>query len=79
MLLPPALGYRLQSLLYASAGTFVPLCYSCLLFSGLIGWIFWHELPDYFTALGMALVILAASRSNYRAYGALDAVKDLTK
>lgn len=73
------------SLQYASAGTLAPICYSSLLFSGLIGWIVWQELPDYFSLIGMALVItgclltLVASRSNYRAFGGLDVVEDLTK
>lgn len=45
------------SLLYAGPTTLAPVCYTCILFSGLWGWFFWQELPDQVTLLGMFLVV----------------------
>jgi len=42
---------------YANATTLAPICYSSILFSGLFGWFFWHEMPAGITLLGMILVI----------------------
>lgn len=53
------------SLRYASAGTLAPICYSSLLFSGLWGWLFWQELPDHYTVLGMLLVMAGCLSTAY--------------
>ncbi|MES2614721.1 MAG: DMT family transporter [Bdellovibrionota bacterium] len=45
------------SLKYANATTLAPICYSSILFTGMFAWIFWHEIPDKITLLGMAFVI----------------------
>lgn len=43
---------------FAHPTTLAPTCYTSILYSGIIGWIFWHEIPDNKTQLGMLLVIL---------------------
>lgn len=45
------------SLHYADATTLAPICYISIVFSGLIGWLFWQEIPDKTTLIGMSLVI----------------------
>lgn len=60
------------SLQYASASTLAPTCYTSLIFSGIMGWYLWQELPDNVTLGGMTLVIvgclltLLASKYNYK-------------
>jgi drug/metabolite transporter (DMT)-like permease len=43
---------------FAHPTTLAPICYTSILYSGLLGWIFWSEIPDDETILGMAFVIL---------------------
>lgn len=45
------------SLSYATAATLASICYISLLFSGLLGWLIWHEIPDQTSLIGMTLVI----------------------
>jgi drug/metabolite transporter (DMT)-like permease len=45
------LAYR-----YAKPGRIAPFNYSVVIFSGLIGWIFWHNRPDALALLGVVLV-----------------------
>lgn len=44
---------------FAFAGTQIlaPMCYSAVVFSGLLGWLFWGHMPDMMTFIGIALVI----------------------
>jgi drug/metabolite transporter (DMT)-like permease len=46
-----------HSLRYANATTLSPISYTCILFSGLLGWLFWHEAPTKATLTGMLLII----------------------
>ncbi len=43
---------------YASPGRIAPFNYSVVIFSGLIGWIVWHNRPDALALLGVLLVSL---------------------
>ncbi len=43
---------------FAHPTTLAPICYTSILYSGLLGWMFWNEIPDKETILGMAFVIL---------------------
>jgi drug/metabolite transporter (DMT)-like permease len=45
------------SLRYAHPSTLAPICYTSILYSGLLGWLFWHEAPTTLTVIGMILVI----------------------
>ena len=45
------------SLKYAHATTLAPICYASILFSGVLGWIFWSEVPSNTVLLGMGLVM----------------------
>jgi drug/metabolite transporter (DMT)-like permease len=47
-----------MSLSYAHASTLAPISYTSIVFSGLLDWIIWHEIPDAMTLFGMLLVIL---------------------
>ncbi len=42
---------------YANATTLAPICYTSILFTGIFGWIFWDEIPESVTLLGMFLVV----------------------
>ena len=42
---------------FAHPTTLAPICYTSILYSGLLGWIFWGEIPDNNMLAGMALVI----------------------
>lgn len=48
-----------RSYLYAPSSVIGPYAYSGILFSGLWGAIFWHEIPDRWSLLGAALLITA--------------------
>lgn len=52
------------SLKYANTTTLAPICYSSILFSGFFAWIFWYEIPDRWTLLGMFLVIAGCLSSS---------------
>lgn len=43
---------------YANPATLAPICYMNILYSGVIGWIFWHETPHSQALLGMVLIII---------------------
>ncbi|MGH8471679.1 MAG: EamA family transporter, partial [Gammaproteobacteria bacterium] len=45
--------------LLAPAARVGPYLYSTVIFATLIGWIFWHEVPDRMTTAGALLVCLA--------------------
>lgn len=45
------------SLRYADPAALAPICYTSILYSGMIGWLFWNEIPAPMTLLGMMLVI----------------------
>ena len=47
-------GYALAPV--ATAG---PFTYSTVVFAGLYGWLFWEELPDWLTFMGILLVVVA--------------------
>lgn len=42
---------------YANATTLGPICYTAILFSGLLGWLIWNEVIETITLFGMMLVI----------------------
>ena len=42
---------------FAHPTTLAPVCYTSILYSGLLGWIIWHEIPDGQVLAGMFLVI----------------------
>lgn len=46
------------ALRYAQATTLAPMCYCCILISGIFDLIFWNEIPEVLSLVGMALVIL---------------------
>jgi len=43
---------------YANATTLAPMCYMAILFSGLFGWLIWHEVIVTKTLIGMVMVIV---------------------
>ncbi|MDP3560754.1 MAG: DMT family transporter [Legionellaceae bacterium] len=43
---------------FAHPTTLAPLCYTSILYSGLIGWVVWRELPDTQAEIGIVLVVL---------------------
>lgn len=45
--------------------TLSPLCYSAVLFSAILDWLIWHNIPDTFAMIGMALVIFGGVFSVY--------------
>jgi drug/metabolite transporter (DMT)-like permease len=45
--------------LLAPAARVAPYTYSTVIFAALIGWIFWHEVPDHMSTAGALLVCLA--------------------
>lgn len=47
-----------QALKFASASTLAPICYSSIFLSGILSWIFWHEIPAKITLLGMLLILM---------------------
>lgn len=49
--------YLAISLKYASPATLAPVCYTSILFSGLIAWMVWHETPKNENLLGMFLIV----------------------
>lgn len=46
------------ALRYAQATTLAPMCYCCIVFSGIFGLVFWKEIPEMLSLVGMALVII---------------------
>ena len=50
---------------YANATTLAPICYTSIVFTGILGWVFWQEVPETLTFLGMALVIVGCVLSLY--------------
>jgi drug/metabolite transporter (DMT)-like permease len=53
------LGQRLFAFAahFAHPTTLAPICYTSILYSGILGWVFWNEMPDNLTLIGMGLVI----------------------
>lgn len=45
------------SLRFATPTVLAPICYTCILYSGFLGWLFWNEIPEAITLGGMALII----------------------
>ena len=45
------------ALKYANPATLAPISYTGILYSGLLGWIFWDEMPEALTLAGMILVV----------------------
>jgi len=43
---------------HASANSLAPFSYSGVIFSGILGWLFWNHTPDARSIIGIALVIL---------------------
>lgn len=41
---------------YGKTTILAPMCYSVVVFSGLLGWLFWHHVPDWINGIGIALV-----------------------
>jgi drug/metabolite transporter (DMT)-like permease len=62
------LAYR-----YAKPGRIAPFNYSVVVFSGLIGWIFWHNRPDALALVGVLLVsaggILTTMKAGPKTHG----------
>ena len=50
---------------HGDATTLGSLAYTVVFFSGLFGWIFWREIPNFVSFIGMALVILGSILSVY--------------
>ena len=50
---------------HANPTTLGPFCYTVVLFSGILGWIFWNEIPNTISFLGMILVIAGGVLSVY--------------
>ena len=46
-----------QAYRYAKATVIAPLSYFGVLFTGLIGWVFWQQVPDMMAVIGAALII----------------------
>jgi len=42
---------------YAKATVIAPISYSGVLFAGLLGWLFWQQVPDMLSVIGAVLVI----------------------
>lgn len=47
-----------KALKYAHASTLAPICYTSVVFSGVLDWLIWQDRPDKNTAFGMGMVIL---------------------
>lgn len=45
------------SLKFATPAVLAPVCYTCILYSGVIGWLFWNEIPEGITLAGMILIV----------------------
>ncbi|MBJ9986743.1 DMT family transporter [Acinetobacter sp. S40] len=43
----------------APAGQIGPMNYIAIVFAGIWGFIFWHELPDFFTIIGIMIILFA--------------------
>lgn len=43
----------------APAGQIGPMNYIAIVFAGIWGFIFWHELPDFFTLIGITIILFA--------------------
>ena len=50
---------------YGKASTLSPLAYTVVLFSAIFDRIFWHKVPDSWSLIGMALVIIGGIASVY--------------
>lgn len=46
-----------KSFEHGEASHIAPFGYSCVIFSGIFDWIFFHEIPDLYSVIGMILVI----------------------
>ena len=46
-----------HSFLHAKASVLSPISYTAILFSGLLGWIIWNEIPTWMALVGMIFVI----------------------
>lgn len=50
-----------QSFLYGDAHILAPLSYTTVIFTGLLGWVIWHHVPDSLSLLGILLVCLGGA------------------
>lgn len=71
---------------YAKASVLAPFCYSAVVFSGLLGWLFWDDVPDSIGFLGIGLVsiggiitIVLEQRSKKMEISAADEALENTK
>ena len=48
----------------APAGQIGPMNYIAIVFSGIWGFIFWHEIPDMFSILGISIILIAILACN---------------
>lgn len=45
------------SLKFTTPAVLAPVCYTCILYSGILGWLFWDEIPEGITLGGMILIL----------------------
>lgn len=48
----------------APAGQIGPMNYIAIVFAGIWGFMFWHEVPDFFSLIGIAIILLAILSCN---------------
>ena len=53
------------SLAYAKSSTLAPIAYTSILFSGILGWLIWNEIPSPTSFIGMLLVIVGGVMATF--------------
>lgn len=43
---------------HGKASVFAPIAYSAVVFSGILGWLIWGHIPDFWSFIGLCLVVL---------------------
>ncbi len=52
-----AFGCVVQAMRYARAAVVAPIDYTRLIWAGVLGYYFWHELPDLYTCIGVLFIL----------------------
>ncbi len=50
---------------YGKASTFAPIAYTAVVFSGILGWLIWGDIPNLMSFIGLILVIIGGIASLY--------------
>jgi len=50
---------------HGKASVLAPISYTAVVYSGILGWLIWNNVPDFFSMIGMILVFIGGSISVY--------------